>query len=183
MPSAFPAVKVRKKNETVEIACRTNQRQRWPLNGSVRLSCTPPLNPDERSHQTPERRRIGQCPHPLAPIKLPEIVERTPGVGGYSAAKVRNASSVGSQRRGLPGCLLSNSSWRVGILGAHGFSCPHWTHFELLPTGYIFSCFFNDFGQLDRSEWMRALTNSNSSRSLVRSLVRGGVQLSLTLPV
>ncbi len=42
--------------------------------------------------------RSSPCAHLLAPIKLPEIVERTPGVGGYSAAKVRNASSVGSQQ-------------------------------------------------------------------------------------
>jgi hypothetical protein len=33
-----PAVKVRKKNETVEIAAAPDQRHRWPLTGGMRLS-------------------------------------------------------------------------------------------------------------------------------------------------
>jgi hypothetical protein len=59
---------------------------------------------------------MSRCLHTLAPALAPEIVERKPGVGGYSVAKVRNASSVGSQKIHLsdPETWVTECTYDIG---------------------------------------------------------------------
>jgi hypothetical protein len=65
-----------------------------PRRDELKADLHPPSAGPFRDLGCPER--TGRL-HLLAPILVPEVVERTPGVSGYLVAKVRNASSVGSQ--------------------------------------------------------------------------------------